>query len=153
MKHKTLAMLAVVCLCTAASSQKTPNSSSRSSRSAGVAQTDTSQQKGVSKIDILGSGDKSFETFEQSKLRLIESMKKIYGSWEFRIQDVKARTDHGDTASGVEVQKTAETITIDTTPCSAKKNLVTFHRIYKKEEVADITCGSSKYKRVQVEQQ
>jgi hypothetical protein len=80
-------------------------------------------------------------------------LKKIYGDSELQIQNLNANTEHGDTASGVEVMKTAEEITIDTTPCGKKKNLVTFHQVYKKDEIGDVICGDKKYKKVEVEQQ
>jgi hypothetical protein len=94
---------------------------------------------------------KDLDTTARKKL-LFEKLTKVYGEGEYEIEDMNANTAQGDVASGVEVAKTAEEITIDTTPCAKKKTLVTFHTEYKKEDVSDVTCDGNKFKRVQVEQ-
>ena len=94
---------------------------------------------------------KDLDTTSGKKL-LFEKLTKVYGKGEYEIQDMKENTAQGDVASGVEVAKTTEEITIDTTPCAKKKTLVTFHTEYTKEDVSDVTCDGKKFKRVQVEQ-
>ena len=91
-------------------------------------------------------------TAEQKKI-LLERMEKVYGAGDFDVQVVRMSVEPGDIASGVELIKSAEEITIDTTPCEKKKTLVTFHTKYKKEDISDKTCpDGKKYKRVLVEQ-
>jgi len=91
-------------------------------------------------------------TAERKKF-LFERLEKVYGEGDFNIETVRMNVEPGDIASGVELTKATEEITIDTTPCGKKKTLVTFHTEYKKEDVSDTTCpDGKKYKRVQVEQ-
>jgi hypothetical protein len=94
---------------------------------------------------------KDLDTTDRRKF-LFEKLAKVYGEGEYEIQAMETNTAQGDVASGVEVAKTTEEITIDTTPCAMKKTLVTFHTEYKKEDVSDVTCEGKKFKRVQVEQ-
>lgn len=94
---------------------------------------------------------KDLDTTARKKL-MFEKLTKVYGEGEYEIQDMKENTAQGDVASGVEVAKSTEEITIDTTPCAKKKTLVTFHTEYTKEDLSDVTCDGKKFKRVQVEQ-
>jgi hypothetical protein len=94
---------------------------------------------------------KDLDTASRKKF-LFEKVAKVYGEGEYEIEDMKSNIAPGDVASGVEVAKTTEEVTIDTTPCAKKKTLITFHKEYKKEDVSDVTCDGKKFKRVQVEQ-
>lgn len=101
------------------------------------------------------SSEKATDESDTAKLkkRLAAKLKEIYGSEiSFEISDIKALTEPNDSASGVKVDQDEFIITIDPTPCSKKKSLITFHKEYSKEDVDDVDCDGKKYKRIQVTQ-
>lgn len=64
------------------------------------------------------------------------------------------RQKKGDTASGVVIVRKNTIISIDITPCSQVKEIVTFVMPYKEKQISDADCGKDKtYQRSQVIQQ
>lgn len=94
----------------------------------------------------------SEELSADSQTALLDKLKRIYRDPEVEIRSTK-RVIQGFTGSGVVVKKSSELITIDTTPCSNKKELLTFHKEYKESEISEVTCEGKKYPRSKIRQQ
>jgi|SRR6516165_2111301 hypothetical protein len=83
---------------------------------------------------------------------------RVYGSTIPKLGDhgisfTIKKTRTGDTASGVEVARTNDILSIDATPCAAQKTIVTFVRPYNETPISDVRCGSNVYSRLQVIQE
>ena len=109
-----------------------------------------SVQPNKSKTEVIPIQESS--TLLDKREVLLGKLKQIYGKAELDIQEIKGATEPGYAASGVLVSETPEEITIDTTPCSNNKLLITFHREYRKRNVSSVTCDDKKYNRVKVKQ-
>jgi hypothetical protein len=59
----------------------------------------------------------------------------------------------GDTASGVVVDKSPTTISLDVTPCASEKETITFVKPYQENQISDITCKDKTLEQSQVIQQ
>jgi hypothetical protein len=98
---------------------------------------------------------KSLDTYtpEASARTAIEArLNQLYGDTG-GISYAAAKTAAGDVASGVVLVKTADSITLDTTPCIREdKRLMTFAAPYQENSITDITSGGKTHPRVQVVQ-
>ena len=94
-----------------------------------------------------------FAAKDTKREMLVESLRKMYRDRDVQIATL-VNSEKGDAASGTIVKETNDEITLDTTPCSKNKALISFHPIYKKGIVKNIRCEDGKtYSRVKVTQQ
>jgi hypothetical protein len=82
-----------------------------------------------------------------------EGLARVFGKTANQISFTLKNTRSGDTASGVEVARTNDTLAIDVTPCDSEKTVVTFIKPYKETPVSDVRCGTRVYSRLQVIQE
>jgi hypothetical protein len=95
----------------------------------------------------------SFIAKDTKREMLVESLRKMYRDNEVQISKL-TNSEKGDAASGTIGRETNDEITLDTTPCSKEKVLISLHPIYKKSAIKDITCPNGKtYSRLKVTQQ
>jgi hypothetical protein len=84
------------------------------------------------------------------KAATIKSLERLYGT-DRNITYVKAHSGRGDIGSGVVVDRTADRITLDTTPCvDQDKRLLTFVAPYKESKIDEERCPRKTYPRSQV---
>jgi len=96
------------------------------------------------------------EPSDIAKLRdLIEGrLSQVYGQdIHKKITFMMRQTRTGDTASGVEIVRTNDTLSIDVTPCAPEKTIFTFVKPYKETAISDTRCAEKPYPRLQVIQE
>lgn len=93
---------------------------------------------------IIGTSDES--------QKLLDKLLLIYRQPGLEIERIQ-KVEQGYSGSGVVIHRSSELITIDTTPCSNKKQLMKFHKVYMESEISDINCQGKKYPRSKVRQQ
>jgi hypothetical protein len=80
-------------------------------------------------------------------------LSQVYGHDSNKAPFKLKQTRVGDTASGVEVARTNDILSIDVTPCASQPTIVAFTKPYQETPVSDQRCGDKTYKRLQVIQQ
>ena len=73
----------------------------------------------------------------------------LYGG-PSNVSFVALRTGPGEAASGVVLQRTNNSISIDITPCLPHKTVRYFVAPFKESNISDEKCGEKTYQRVQV---
>jgi hypothetical protein len=94
------------------------------------------------------SGPASLESPDYRAV-IIKRLHEIYGTDE-NMSFVAMRSGPGDTASGVVLQRTSDSISIDMTPCLPKKTVRYFIAPFRESNVSDEKCGDTTHHRVQV---